>query len=120
MHDHFESEAIKAKSIRNYIIIALNIITLFCLINFLPYEPSVNKGLALLVFVAVLWLTEAINVTTTAVFVPVLAIALGLSDIQPALASFADPIIFLFLGGFVLAGALHAQKIDILIANKIM
>ncbi|MGL4584923.1 MAG: SLC13 family permease [Flavobacterium sp.] len=116
----YEPERRPLKSIRNYVIILLNVITLLLLINYLPYEPQVNKGLALLVFVAVLWLTEAIHVTTTAVFVPVLAIGLGLTDTKPALASFADPTIFLFLGGFVLAGALHVQKLDMIIANKIM
>lgn len=116
----YEPEKKRKKSIRNYLIIAFNVILLFVLIHTLPYEPQVNKGLALLVFVAILWLTEAIHVTTTAVFVPVLAVALGLTDTKPALASFADPTIFLFLGGFVLAGALHVQKLDILIANKIM
>ncbi|MEC4112728.1 SLC13 family permease [Myroides pelagicus] len=120
MHLDYEPERRPAKSIRNYAIIALNIIFLFVFINYLPFEPKVNKGLALLIFVAVLWLTEAIHVTTTAIFVPVLAIALGLSDTKPALASFADPTIFLFLGGFVLAGALHVQKLDMIIANKIM
>lgn len=108
------------RSKRNLLIIILDVILLFTLLYTLPYEPTVNKGLALLVFVAVLWLTEAIHVTTTAVFVPVLAIALGLTDVQPALASFADPTIYLFLGGFVLAGALHVQKLDIVIASKIM
>lgn len=116
----YEHEKRPLKSMRNYLIILFNVIVLFLLINYLPYEPKVNKGLALLVFVAVLWLTEAIHVTTTAVFVPVLAIGLGLTDTKPALASFADPTIFLFLGGFVLAGALHVQKLDTIIANKIM
>lgn len=116
----YEPESLRHKSKRNYIIIAINVALLFTLIHFLPYEAKVNKGLALLVFVAVLWLTEALHVTTTAVFVPVLAIALGLADVQPALVSFADPNIFLFLGGFVLAGALHVQKLDLIIANKIM
>ncbi|MTG97544.1 MULTISPECIES: SLC13 family permease [Myroides] len=120
MHLDYEPERRPTKSIRNYLIILFNIIFLFVFINYLPYEPQVNKGLALLIFVAVLWLTEAIHVTTTAVFVPVLAIALGLTDTKPALSSFADPTIFLFLGGFVLAGALHVQKLDTIIANKIM
>ena len=120
MQSTLQTEPKKTKSIRNYLIIAFDVILLFLLINYLPYDPKVNKGLALLVFVAILWLTEAIHVTTTAVFVPVLAIGLGLTDTKPALTSFADPTIFLFMGGFVLAGALHVQKLDILIANKIM
>ena len=120
MRLNYETETKRKKSLRNYLIIGFNFALLFALISFLPYEPKVNKGLALLAFVAILWLTEAIHVTTTAVFVPVLAIGLGLTDVQPALSSFADPTIFLFLGGFVLAGALHIQKIDIIIASKIM
>ncbi|WP_353162057.1 DASS family sodium-coupled anion symporter [Myroides odoratus] len=116
----YEPGNARHKSKRNYFIIGLNTVMLFTLIHFLPYEPQVNKGLALLAFVAVLWLTEALHVTTTAVFVPVLAIGLGLTDVQPALVSFADPNIFLFLGGFVLAGALHVQKLDLIIASKIM
>lgn len=116
----YQPEKKRKKSLRNYLIIAFNVILLFSLIHLLPYEPQVNKGLALLIFVAILWLTEAIHVTTTAIFVPILAVLLGLTDTKPALASFADPTIFLFLGGFVLAGALHVQKLNILIANKIM
>ena len=43
----------------------------------LPYETSVTKGLCLLVFIGVLWLTEAIPLPVTALLVPVGALALG-------------------------------------------
>ena len=36
--------------------------------NTLPFEPAANKGLSLLAFVAILWLTEAVSVTITALF----------------------------------------------------
>ena len=39
---------------------------------------------------------------------------------KQALVAFADPTIFLFFGGFSLATALHIQKLDKMIANKIM
>lgn len=86
----------------------------------LPYEPKASAGLALLAFVAVLWLTEALHVTVTALLVPLLAIALDLVSTKQALVAFADPTIFLFFGGFSLATALHIQKLDKMIANKIM
>lgn len=86
----------------------------------LPFDAKANKGLALLVFIAVLWLTEALHVTVTALLVPLLAIGLGLVATKNALAAFADPTIFLFFGGFALATALHIQKLDRMIANKIM
>lgn len=92
----------------------------FILLNTLPFVPEANKGLALLVFVAVLWLTEALHVTVTALLVPILSIALGLVKSKDALVAFADPTIFLFFGGFALATALHIQQLDRLIANKIM
>lgn len=106
--------------IRNGIIFIADIILFFVLLNTLPFEPNANKGLALLAFVAVLWLTEAIHVTITALIIPLLAVCLGLVSSKEALASFADPTIFLFFGGFALATALHVQKLDRMIANAIM
>ena len=50
------------------------------LLKVLPYEPKASAGLALLAFVAVLWLTEALHVTITALLVPLLAIALDLVE----------------------------------------
>lgn len=108
------------KTMRNGLILIFDIILFFVLLNTLPFEPAASKGLALLVFVAVLWLTEALHVTITALLIPILAIGLGLVKSKEALSAFADPTIFLFFGGFALATALHIQQLDRLIANKIM
>ena len=86
----------------------------------LPYEEPTNKGLALLAFVAILWLTEAIHITVTALLVPVLAILLGLESTKSALQAFANPTIFLFFGGFAIATALSVQKLDKYIAHKVI
>lgn len=102
------------------IIFFLDIALFFALLNFLPFAPEANKGLALLAFVAILWLTETLHVTITALCVPVLAILLGIMPTKQALSAFADPTIFLFFGGFALATALHIQQLDKMIANKIM
>lgn len=102
------------------IILLINIILFFVLLTTLPFEQNANKGLALLTFIGILWLTEAVHVTITALLVPILAIALGLVSTSAALASFANPTIFLFFGGFALATALHIQGLDKIIANKIM
>ena len=96
------------------------IVLFFLLLKFLPFNPKENAGLALLAFIAVLWLTEALHVTVTALLVPLIAILLGLVTTKQALAAFSDPTIFLFFGGFALATALHIQKLDKMIANKIM
>lgn len=110
----------KETNLRNTIIFIVDVILFFALLKLLPFAPEANKGLALLVFIAVLWLTEALHVTITALLIPILAIGLGLVKSKEALVAFADPTIFLFFGGFALATALHVQQLDKMIANKIM
>ncbi|OOF43249.1 transporter [Rodentibacter rarus] len=108
------------KNHKNGMIFLADILLFFVLLKFLPFAPKENAGLALLAFIAVLWLSEALHVTITALLVPLLAISLDLVTTKQALSAFADPTIFLFFGGFALATALHMQKLDRMIANKIM
>ncbi|WP_432480643.1 SLC13 family permease [Moraxella sp. ZY200743] len=98
------------------------IIAYFSATSWLPFEPLTNKGLGLAIFVGILWLTEAIHITATAILVPLLALFIGIPefDTKAALVSFADPIIFVFFGGFALAAALHVQKLDRKIAFSIV
>lgn len=102
-----------------FILIA-NIALFAAMMTFLPFDQNINVGLSILVFVAVLWLTEAIHVSFTAILVPILAVVFGIFETPKALSNFANPIIFLFLGGFALAAALQAQQIDRAIANKVL
>ncbi|GLP97430.1 transporter NadC family protein [Paraferrimonas sedimenticola] len=96
------------------------IVLFFALLNFLPFEQGINQGLALLSFAALLWLTEAIHISLTAILIPILAVFMGIFDTTKALSNFANPIIYLFFGGFVIAAALHSQGIDRLIARKVL
>ncbi len=105
---------------RGPLILGADILLFMLLLKTLPFEPAVVTGLSILVFVAVLWLTEAIHVSVTALLVPILAVGFGIFKTPQALSNFADPIIFLFLGGFALASALHAQELDRAIANKVL
>ncbi|MBE4574534.1 Anion transporter [Vibrio navarrensis] len=105
---------------RNSMIFIANILLFVTLLETLPFEPKVVIGLSILTFVAVLWLTEAIHVSITALLVPLLAIFSGIFDTQAALNNFSNSIIFLFLGGFALAAALHKQKLDQTIADKVL
>ena len=91
----------------------------YCL---LPYDNNANKGLAILLFVGLLWLTEAVHITITALLVPVLAVVFKIPNMNTgaALAGFADPVIFVFFGGFALASALHIQRLDRKIALQVI
>ena len=99
---------------KSLITMAIGALVSWATYHALPYEPSANMGLAILVFIAILWFTEALHITVTAIIVPVLAAVSGIEgmDTKAALAGFADPIIYIFFGGFALATALHVQKLD--------
>lgn len=105
---------------RNSIILLADIALFSILLNTLPFEKDVVIGLSILAFVAVLWLTEAVHVSITAILVPIMAVAFGIFKTPQALSNFANPIIFLFLGGFALAAALHKQELDKAIADKVL
>ncbi|QOR00797.1 DASS family sodium-coupled anion symporter [Campylobacter sp. 2014D-0216] len=109
-----------SSNVKSLIVVA-DLVLFIALLYFSPFgETKVNQGLSLLIFIAILWLSEALHVTITAILVPILAAGLGLMPTSKALTGFADSNIFLFFGGFALAAAMHHQKLDKLIAHKIL
>lgn len=105
----------------NKLILTLIIVIIFYSIyNLIPLDGNVSKGLAILFLIAALWITESFPVTITALLIPVISVLCEVFDVKAAFTNFAHPIIFLFLGGFALASALHEQKIDELIADYIL
>jgi sodium-dependent dicarboxylate transporter 2/3/5 len=56
---------------------------------------------------AVFWIAESIPIPATALLPLVLFPALGLGDIRETATPYANPIIFLFLGGFIIALAMQ-------------
>jgi sodium-dependent dicarboxylate transporter 2/3/5 len=85
-----------------------------------PPPENLRTGLALFVLIGGLWMTQALHLSVTALLVPLLAVLTGLMDLRTALASFAHPIIFLFLGGFALAAALQRQGLDRALAVAVL
>jgi sodium-dependent dicarboxylate transporter 2/3/5 len=93
---------------------------LITLISTSQISPSIQQGLIILSIIAHFWLAELLPLSVTALLIPVLAVAFNIMDLKTALLSFAHPIIFLFLGGFALAAALHEHKLDQHFAHVIM
>jgi len=60
----------------------------------------------------ILWVTEAIPLPAAALLGPALAALFGVTSPTEALSAFADPLIFLFMGGFMLAAALSRHSFD--------
>jgi len=72
--------------------------------------------LTLFVLICSLWVTQALHLSVTALLVPLLAALAGVLSPREALAPFAHPMIFLFLGGFALAAALVHHGLDRVLA----
>lgn len=114
------------------LVIAVAIAVGVLLAKTLPYEKYAAMGVGLLAFAAILWFTEVVHISVTALSVPLVAIALGMPKsigadgavvkmkMADALAGFSSPTIYLFLGGFGLAAALQVQNLDRKIAAKII
>ncbi|MPY88120.1 MAG: DASS family sodium-coupled anion symporter [Luteitalea sp.] len=89
--------------------------TVFALIWVLPLPAlsvPAHRLAAILAMVVVLWICESLPMAMTAVLGPVLAIVMGVAPARETLAPFADPIIFLFIGSFMLAEAMFVHKVD--------
>ncbi|MEZ6135527.1 MAG: SLC13 family permease [Pirellulaceae bacterium] len=59
--------------------------------------------LAVMVWMGVWWLTEAIHISATALLPIVMFPLLGVATLDDACFPYADPLVFLYFGGFVLA-----------------
>jgi len=75
---------------------------------------------AILSLVVVWWITEPIPLPMTAVIGATLAVLLGVAPAKTVYAPFADPMIFLFLGSFILAEAMSYRRLDKRFAYRIM
>lgn len=79
----------------------------------LPALSSAAHRLAAIVaLVITFWITEAIPLPVTALLGAVLAILAGIAPSTKVLSAFGDPIIFLFIGSFMLAQAMQVHGVD--------
>jgi sodium-dependent dicarboxylate transporter 2/3/5 len=78
----------------------------------LPIPLPAHRLAGILAMVIVFWVTEALPLAVTALLGPVLAVVLGVAPVREALAPFADPVVFVFIGGFILAEAMFVHGVD--------
>lgn len=82
-------------------------------------EPA-RRLLALLVLAVSFWVTEAIPLPATALLVSGLAIVCGVAPAREVLQPYADPVIFLFIGSFLLAEAFAKYGLDRRVAGALL
>ncbi|MEW6325880.1 MAG: DASS family sodium-coupled anion symporter, partial [Nitrospirota bacterium] len=95
---------------------------LFLLILWIPFalETPAHRLAAILAWVVIYWITEAIPLPATALLGPLLCVLLGVADLRAAFAPFANPIIFLFIGSFMLARAMMVHGLDRRVAGALL
>lgn len=83
-------------------------------------NPAAHKLLAIVTFVAFWWICEPIPIPVTSLIGPTLCVVCGVVPVKEAYAAFASPLIFLFMGGFIIAKAMTVNGLDKRIAYGIM
>jgi solute carrier family 13 (sodium-dependent dicarboxylate transporter), member 2/3/5 len=95
----------------------------------LPLEPNQQALAAILSFTIVYWLSEAIPIPVTAMLALALCVLLNVPAVGPnaddalgdvVFGGFADPVIFLFIGAFVIAQAMVTHGLDRRFAFRIL
>ena len=86
----------------------------FLLLLLLPFNlpPSQHRLLAVLGFTFTCWVTEALPLPVTALLAMLLCVVLGILPAKQAFGPLGNPIIFLFLGAFLLAESVRTHELD--------
>jgi len=84
------------------------------------HPEEARRLLAILALAVAWWITEAIPLPATALIASALAIATGVAPARQVLAPYADPVIFLFLGSFLLAEAVSRYGLDTRLAAALL
>ena len=90
------------------------------LIDMPSLSPKAHVLAAVLSWTVVWWICEPIPLAMTALLSSVLCVIFGVSDARAVFAPYADPIIYLFLGSFMLAEAMAIHGLDKRFAYGIM
>jgi sodium-dependent dicarboxylate transporter 2/3/5 len=100
-------------------------ILLFIIVMLIPMPGLSYPGhaaIGLLIFAIVLWASEAFHLAVTALIILFLQPLLGIESFNNAVIGFASPIIFLMIGGFIIAEAIRksglASRLTYQMLNK--
>ncbi|SFV65876.1 Sodium-dependent transporter [hydrothermal vent metagenome] len=102
------------------IAVALFIGFIIYLVGLQFFNEIQSRLLGSIAFLVTLWTNEALHLGIISLLPIILFPALGIISTKATTLNYAHPIIYLFLGGFLLAIAVEKTKLHIFIAEKIL
>ena len=109
--------------LKKYIWVLLGPIS-FLIMSFLPVPkgitPDAWKVLAMASLMLIWWISEAVPIAVTSLLPLVLLPSMGVAKLEAAAAPYANPVVYLFMGGFVIALAMEKWALHKRIALQIV
>lgn len=97
----------KIKYILSFFIAPLISLAIILFADLKPGEPAVTKTLAVAILMAVWWIAEAVPLAVTSLLPVALFPLLGIMDAKSTSSTYFNSVIFLFMGGFLIALAMQ-------------
>jgi len=99
-------------------------LAVFFILLFIPAPEGLSdeawKTAAVTILMGIWWISEAIPISATALLPIVLFPVLGVTTISSSTTPYANPLIFLFMGGFIIAVAMEKWELHRRIAISIL
>ena len=89
-------------------------------LSMIVFNTTQSSLLAVIAFLVVLWTNEALPLAVVSLLPIILFPAFGILGTKEVTLNYANPIIYLFLGGFLIAIAVEKIKLHIFIADKLL
>lgn len=83
-------------------------------------SPEAHRLAAIMAAVVILWVTEALPMPVTAIIGAVACVVLRVAPAREVFAPFADPLMFLFIGSFMIARAIMLHGLDRRVAYAVL
>ncbi len=92
----------------------------FYLINPFMLSPEAAKATSVALFMIILWVSEVVPMSVVALMPLVLQPALGIAPIEEVAKAYSNPVVFLFMGGFMIGLAIEKWNLHKRIALTIV
>jgi solute carrier family 13 (sodium-dependent dicarboxylate transporter), member 2/3/5 len=103
-----------------FLLLATVLFALMLLLNPFAVQPLATKILAIAVLMITLWVSEALPMPVVALLPIVLFPLMGICKVDEAAAPYANPVVFLFMGGFLIGLAIEKWHLHKRIALNIV